>query len=119
VPTVLIIDDDPLIRRAYGRLLSAGGWSVTSTGSPTTAAALYAQADVVLSDWDMPDGGGARVLRDSPVPVVVHSGSYAGGHRFAVAKPARIGDVLAELSRALESARAHDRDVSPETAAAP
>ncbi len=73
--TVLIVDDVAMIRRAVARLLNYLGWSTIEATSPEHAALLYRYADVVLSDWQMPHGGGARVLAESPVPVIIHTGS--------------------------------------------
>ena len=106
--TVLVVDDDALICRAYERLLRARGWRVLTAAGPREALAHYAAADVVLSDWCMPSGGGERVLRESPVPVVIHSASYVGSHPWTVAKPSPIDRVVAELVRALAAARRDD-----------
>lgn len=73
--TVLVIDDDERIRRALVRGLRPYGWNVIQADSPHTAVpAMYGAADVVLSDWEMPHGGGARVLREAGRPVVIYTG---------------------------------------------
>lgn len=72
--TVLIVDDDHPTRRALMRVLKGLGWSVLEACDPVEAAGLIAEYDVILSDWDMPHGGGERVLNEALVPVVVYSG---------------------------------------------
>jgi DNA-binding NtrC family response regulator len=73
------------------------GWNVAAAADPELAAPLYATVDVVLSDWAMPKGGGARVLAECPRPVVVYSSQADIPHAFALRKPAslqRIHDML-------------------------
>lgn len=100
-PTVLVVDDDLMIRRGYARLFASHGWHVLTASGPREALAHYAQADVVLTDWVNADGGGERVLREAPCPVVIHSGAYAGSHRFTVPKPAPFDRIVAECVKAM------------------
>lgn len=72
-PYALVIDDDPTIRRVVARLLQSRGWHTVEVADP--ADAPYYRADVVVSDWDMPHGGGARVLAESHAPVVLFTGT--------------------------------------------
>lgn len=76
--TILIVDDEPMVIRAVARVLRSRGFEVLSAADPIEARAHYAAADVVLSDWNMPNGGGQRVLDESPKPVVIHSALYRG-----------------------------------------
>lgn len=104
---VLIIDDDRLIRRANVRVPRDRGWLTIEAIHPGEAEAVYDLCDVVLSDLDMPEGGGERVLRESPIPVVLCSASDRAPelHRFVLAKPASADEIDAMLKRAIEARR--------------
>jgi two-component system cell cycle sensor histidine kinase/response regulator CckA len=80
---LLFVDDDQLVRHAWGALLERQGWQVTRARDGEEAWAQFAQTghvwDVVLTDQSMPrlDGVGlARRIREhsSPCPVVLMSG---------------------------------------------
>ena len=85
MPSVLIVDDEPNIRRMVGALLAGDGYEVRDAPDAATGLRLAEEAepDVVLLDLMMPgevDGMGAlRRLREShgDVPVVMMSG-HAG-----------------------------------------
>jgi FixJ family two-component response regulator len=63
--TVCLVDDDPSVLKATGRLLSFGGWKVESFSDPT-AFLRYAQThrpEVVVLDIWMPGMDGLEVQR--------------------------------------------------------
>lgn len=103
---VLVVDDDPMVRRGNARVLKGRGWSVVEACDPVDAIQHYGQVDVVLSDLDMPNGGGERVLHESPVPVVLHSANDAGversGAKYVCMKPAGADALEAALLKALD-----------------
>lgn len=109
--TILVIDDDRLVAEATARVLRARGHTTHVLYSPAAAHLYYGHVDAVVSDWEMPDGGGARVLAESPVPVVVVSGSdgvvetLCRNGRVALLKPAKALDVDAALQWSVEHAR--------------
>jgi PAS domain S-box-containing protein len=77
----LVADDDAEMRRSVGRLLRKAGFEVVDVDSGFRAiSALEAQRfDVVVSDVQMPDGGGLDLLRavrrvDLDVPVILMTG---------------------------------------------
>jgi two-component system nitrogen regulation response regulator NtrX len=123
VPSVLIIDDEPNIRRMVGALLGAEGWDVydAADGSTGVATAQRVDPDVVLLDLMMPgamDGMATlQVLRErnQDLPVVMMSGragladavraTQLGAHNF-LEKPLTPESVLLALSTALELRRA-------------
>ena len=82
MPSVLIIDDEPNIRRMVGALLSAEGYEVRDAqdGASGLARVTEAEPDVLLLDLMMPgelDGLAtlARVRESNPdVPVIMMSG---------------------------------------------
>lgn len=102
--TLLIVDDQEPLRRALARGLEIYGWNAITVADPIEAREHYSNVHVVLTDWDMPNGGGERVLRESTVPVVVHTGGSAPVPHLT--KPVS----LTELDKALrEAARDLDR----------
>ncbi len=82
MPSVLIVDDEPNIRRMIGALLTAEGYEVrdAADGRAAVVAADEAMPDVVLLDLMMPaaaDGlATLRALRerDASLPVIMMSG---------------------------------------------
>jgi two-component system nitrogen regulation response regulator NtrX len=82
MPSVLIVDDEPNIRRMVGALLAAEGYEVRDApdGHAAFARALEAEPDVVLMDLMMPnDTDGLETLaqfreRFPELPVVMMSG---------------------------------------------
>src|SRR5881628_3562778 len=122
MPSVLIIDDEPNIRRMVGALLSAEGYEVRDAqdGASGLARALESEPDVLLLDLMMPgelDGMAtlARIRETLPdVPVVMMSGraglsdavkaTKLGAFNF-LEKPLSPEGVLLALASALELRR--------------
>jgi CheY-like chemotaxis protein len=109
-PTVLVVDDDPAIRRVLADLLEDEGYRVLAAGDGLGAMALAEQdrPDVVLSDVAMRgmDGLALRLWFEGlrpPVPVILTSGivPVPGGRSRFLAKPAELDEVLAAVSAAL------------------
>lgn len=106
IPVLLILDDDAPIRRALARVLGPMGWIIRAAESPLQPREVYDDVAVVLSDWDMPDGGGARVLAESPAPVVIYTGrpdAPPAGTRV-LCKPSEIEAIDAALRAAMKGA---------------
>ncbi len=115
-PLVLIVDDEPAIRRLLRTGLAAGGYR---TSEAETAAAAIAQVaaeppDVILLDLGLPDMDGVEVIRalraHSAVPIVVLSardderGKVAAldlGADDYVTKPFGMAELIARLRTAL------------------
>ncbi len=79
---VLLVDDDDMVARGFGRLLQRRGHKVTVAPSAEDAMALMKGIafDVVVSDIMMPGGGGIAMLRavrahDPDLPVILMTGS--------------------------------------------
>src|SRR5436190_22090145 len=76
---VLVVDDEPQIRRALRTSLEAHGHQVTvvGTGEEGVVGAAEEQPDLVLLDLGLPDMDGTDVIRRfrgfSDVPVIVLS----------------------------------------------
>lgn len=117
---VLVVDDDPSLRKMLGRMLKRAAFDVTEVESGKAALAELAarRFDVVLSDIHMPDGDGLDLLRsvrriDLDIPVILMSGKpdvqtaasaiEFGAFRY-LTKPLDI-DVVEKLVRS--AARAH------------
>lgn len=87
-PSVLVIDDDRHLHRAYDLRLGAAGWTVrhASTGWEGYAAALQHPPDAIVLDYSMPDGWGDYVLGrlkahslTRATPVIVVTGASLSG----------------------------------------
>lgn len=65
-PTVLVVDDEALIRWSLSEMLGERGYSVTEAGDGRTAIAAIDNAeepfDVVLLDYRLPDSADLRLL---------------------------------------------------------
>lgn len=63
---VLVVDDDPAVARALGRLLESQGFDVrTCLSGPEALAALRAlSAEAVVSDFQMPGMDGVELLAE-------------------------------------------------------
>ena len=61
---VLIIDDDPLVRRAFGFAVSLGGWTAFTHDQYADCAKLIAEhgIDVLLTDYQMPPTNGLDLI---------------------------------------------------------
>ncbi len=80
--TILVVEDDALLRRMLRRTLTARGWSVVEAADGVEALGVLPTVDVhlVLSDVDMPRMGGralalALAERRPDLPVVLMSGN--------------------------------------------
>lgn len=80
--TILLVDDEQLLRRSFGRLLRQHGFQVTEAAGGSEALTLYAAArhDLVILDLDMPGMSGEatqlELLRRSPDARIM----FASGH---------------------------------------
>jgi CheY-like chemotaxis protein len=82
---ILVVEDDPLTRRAYAELLSNWGFATRTAQNGLAALAEIHQVkpDILLSDLEMPGMNGYELLsivrRLHPeMPLVAMSGGYAG-----------------------------------------
>ncbi|GBD31875.1 Response regulator receiver protein CpdR [bacterium HR33] len=66
-PRVLLIEDEPAIRRAVSRFLTQKGCAVTEAGDGTRALALLADKtfDVVICDINLPGSDGTAVWKSA------------------------------------------------------
>src|SRR5688572_12043161 len=116
---VLVVDDEPELRRLFRRNLVRAGHSVVEAASGREALSLARQLvfDVVISDVRMPDLGGLDLLevlqREQPqLPVVLVSGSpdlerasAAYGALDYLVKPVSFQDLRSIVKLAIELRR--------------
>ncbi len=113
---VLVIDDEPQIRRALRTSLEAHGYEVAAvgTGEEGVVGAAEHTPDLVLLDLGLPDLDGTEVIKRirtfSEVPVIVLSVREAQADKVAaldagaddyVTKPFAMGELLARARAAL------------------
>ena len=117
-PTVLVVDDEALIRWTLAETLGERGYSVTEAGDGRTALAAIEIAtepfDVVLLDYRLPDSADLRLLekirRLAPTSQVImitahHSpelfrGAAALGAFRVISKPFEVETVAALVNEA-------------------
>jgi DNA-binding NtrC family response regulator len=125
--TVLIVDDEPDIRRVVGEILRDEGLHIETAENADVAREKYVEhsPDLVLVDIWMPDTDGVTLLKewktgeDSP-PVVMISGHgtvetavesvRAGAYDF-LEKPLSTAKLLVTVERALESRHLKDENL--------
>ncbi|MGW7365149.1 response regulator transcription factor [Streptomyces sp. NPDC054841] len=124
---VLVVDDDPAIRRSLERGLRLAGFAVSLAegGRPALAHVRQRAADVLVLDISMPDIDGievCRTLRDdgNDVPVLMLSaldetadriaGLQAGGDDYLV-KPFALQELVLRLEALLRRRPPRDTDV--------
>ena len=113
---VLIVDDEPQIRRFLRTSLSAHGYRIIEASGGQEAMTLLAteRPELVLLDLGLPDMDGLEVIRRlrewSTVPIIVVSvrgreaekiAALDGGADDYVTKPFGIGELLARMRTAL------------------
>ncbi|HEU4927426.1 MAG TPA: sigma-54 dependent transcriptional regulator [Vicinamibacterales bacterium] len=118
--TILVVDDEPLIRWSLRERLEAEGYGVLEAGTGKEAIEKLPEGiDAALLDYRLPDTDGVNVLRqikdfDQDVPVIMLT-AYAsvdtaveamkqGAFHFAH-KPFNLDEVVATVERALEATR--------------
>jgi len=121
--TILVVDDEPQIRRALRTSLEAHGYTVETagTGEEGVVAAAEASPDLVFLDLGLPDLDGTEVIKRvrsfSEVPVIVLSvrdrqadkvAALDAGADDYVAKPFGMEEVLARLRAQLRRAQPED-----------
>jgi CheY-like chemotaxis protein len=107
VPSILLVDDEPLLLAMASEILSEEGYAVTSCASAEEALALVAtgyRPDMVVTDQSMPGISGsvlATRLRDEAgiSAIVIASGQEdSGSHGFATLfKPFRASELIAKV----------------------
>jgi two-component system, cell cycle sensor histidine kinase and response regulator CckA len=90
--SILLVDDEQLLRRSFGRLLRQHGFQVTEAAGGGEALTLYAAAqhDLVILDLDMPGMSGeatqVELLRQSPNARIMFASGHADPQREQVVR---------------------------------
>ena len=115
-PAVLVIDDDPAIRRLLRRELNSAGYRVEEMepGKDALASIAGHKFDVAILDIDSPACGGAEIISAtrelSSIPILALSSkddeytavsALDSGADDIIRKPFNTGEVLARLKNAL------------------
>jgi DNA-binding response OmpR family regulator len=119
--TILLVDDDPLLRRSVAFLLQQEGYRVVlaSSGTEALAACRERLPDLIVLDIGLPDVGGVEVCRrlrqETAVPILMLTartgeadkivGLDAGADDY-VTKPVGAGELAARIRAALRRGRA-------------
>ncbi len=124
-PTILIIEDEPAIRRFLRAALPQHGYRLleAETGESGISAITMQRPDVVLLDLGLPDLDGLdivqRVREWSHVPIIVLSARERENDKIAaldagaddyLTKPFGMGELLARLRVALRHAAHHPNE---------
>ncbi|GIU97899.1 MAG: DNA-binding response regulator [Actinomycetota bacterium] len=115
--TVLVVDDEPQIRRALTTSLEGHGFATIAVAGGREAVAAAARVDLVLLDLGLPDLDGTEVIRRirdfSSVPIIVLSVRGAQGDKVRaldagaddyLTKPFAMEELLARTRAALRRA---------------
>lgn len=126
-PAVLIVDDEPAIRRLLRTSLATQGFRTLEAASGAEAQEVVAKGgiDVVLLDLGLPDRDGMEVLRQlraaSPVPVIVLTSREDERAKVAaldegaddyITKPFGMAELMARIRAALRH-RLHQEGAAP------
>ncbi len=121
-PSVLVVDDEALIRWSLTEMLGERGYSVTEAGDARMAVAAIETAekpfDVVLLDYRLPDSGDLRLLekvrRLAPtsrvIMITAHNspelaqGAAALGAYSVISKPFEVDSLAALVGEARRAA---------------
>ena len=124
-PVVVVIEDEPQIRRFVRSALEAEGWQVheADTAKKGLTEAGTRKPDLLVLDLGLPDGDGLDVIRDvrgwSAVPIIVLSARSDEADKIAaldagaddyLTKPFGVGELLARVRANLRRPRAATAD---------
>lgn len=123
--TILVIDDEELVRTVFANYLAKVGFEVICCAEALEGLDAFDRyaPDLVITDLLMPGMRGMEVIaeirkRDAHIPIFAMSGAASGmgesdlaratdlGARYVFAKPVRMGEVFELIKIELEQAKA-------------
>jgi two-component system cell cycle sensor histidine kinase/response regulator CckA len=128
--SVLLVDDEEIVRRSISRLLRQAGHAVTEASSGRQAVEMYKEAsrkpEVVVLDLDMPEMSGEQthhlLLQQDPLLKIIFVSGHddsrgeAAGHFSNVIsflrKPCNVEALLAAVERALVGQKLFDEEMT-------
>src|SRR5947207_14198089 len=103
--SVLVVDDELLIRKSLGKVLRSSGYAVdvASTGAEGLEKVGALKPQVMILDMRLPDTDGLSVVRrarelDAPLQVIVNT-AYGDRQHAADARKAGARDLLPHAAR--------------------
>jgi two-component system, OmpR family, KDP operon response regulator KdpE len=123
-PRVLIVDDEPQVRKFLRLSLQAESFNVIEAATAEEAITLVhaASPDLMILDLGLPDIDGQQVIKDvrlkSDMPILVLSGRAEDGEKIAaiehgaddyMLKPFAVQQIVARVQAALAQKRARGR----------
>lgn len=119
--TILLVDDDPLIRQLGRELLEHLGFRVATAGDALQALTVFQSlgaVDLAILDYHLPGGDGEQLFRelrarDAGVRVLMATGFLtpqeearlqAGGVQGIIYKPFRLAELQQRIQAALTAA---------------
>src|SRR6478752_768896 len=117
-PTILVVDDEPLIRWTLSERLTQDGYGVAEADTAKAALSRFGpDIDLVMLDFKLPDSDGLQVLRsmkaaDPDVPVILLTALSSietaveamkqGAYHYAN-KPFNLDEIALVVAKALET----------------
>lgn len=120
LPTALLVEDEPQIRRFVRSSLEEGGWQVFESGTLQRGLvdAGTRQPDLIILDLGLPDGDGIDFIKDvrrwSGVPIIVLSARVSEAEKIKaldagaddyLTKPFGVGELQARVRATLRRQR--------------
>ena len=126
MPSILVVDDDPAIRKMVEMALTRAGYEILEAGSSLEARQIIAsrKPDLILLDWMLPGQSGFEFARrlhsdnaHSPPPVIMLTARDQEADKIAaleasaddyVSKPFSVSELLARIKAVLRRTAQHD-----------
>jgi CheY-like chemotaxis protein len=116
IETILVVDDEPLVRMGTTTMLADAGYSVIEAATPEEAIRMFRggiRIDLLITDFAMPEMNGAELAaalrKDNPaLPVLMITGFASlsdteGGGLPRLAKPFRQTELISHVAEVLSS----------------